>query len=101
MDKMLAILLDGSVGIYLPREFAEQSIGWNGIDPEDLAILLEGPDHPDYWEAWDAVLSSASYTDDAGHTWTLYQDGDLFAVREDADLENLLEAFGFNEESED
>lgn len=101
MDKMLAILLDGSVGIYLPREFAKRFGNWQGIDPEDLAILHEGPDHPDYWEAWDAVLSSASYTDDQGKTWTLYQDGDLFAVREGADLENLLEYYGFNEEYED
>lgn len=66
----------------------EQSIGWHGIDPEDLAILRQGPDHADYWEAWDDVLSSASYTDDDGHTWTLYQDGDLFAVRDDHEFED-------------
>ena len=101
MDKMLVILLDGSAGIYVPQAFAERFENWQGIDPEDLAILRAGPDHADYWEAWDVVLSSASYADDDGHTWTLYQDGYLFAVREDADLENLLEYYGFNEESED
>ena len=94
-------IIDDSHGIYIPQAFAEQSIGWQGIDAEDLAILLEGPENPDYWEAWDAVLATASYTDDDGHTWTLFQDGDLFAVREDADLENLLEYYGFNEEFED
>ena len=103
MDKMLAILLDGSVGIYLPREFAKRFGNWQGIDPEDLAILHEGPGHPDYWDAWDYVLDTAFFKDDQGKTWSLHLDesGYLFAVREDADLENLLEYYGFNEESED
>lgn len=87
MDTIKCII-DSSRGIYIPQAFAEQFEGWHGIDPDDLAILLEGPDHPDYWEAWDAVLSSASYADDDGHTWTLYQDGDLFAVRDDHEFED-------------
>lgn len=89
MDKMLAILLDGSVGIYLPREFAKHfAKDWQGIDPDDLEILRAGPDHEWYWETWDDVLATASYADDDGHTWTLFQDGDLFAVRDDHEFED-------------
>ena len=83
-------IINGAHGVYVPQTFAEQSIGWQGIDPDYLAILRQGPHHADYWEAWDAVLSSASYTDDDGHTWTLHlgENGDLFAVRDDHEFED-------------
>lgn len=81
-------IINSAYGVYVPQAFAERFENWQGIDPDDLAILREGPDHPDYWDAWDAVLYSASYTDDAGHTWTLFQDGDLFAVRDDHEFED-------------
>lgn len=86
---MIEILADSSRGRYIPHHFAEacDMEAW-GVKPEDAAILLAGPDHEWYWEAWDSVLSSASYTDDDGHTWTLYQDGDLFAVRDDHEFED-------------
>lgn len=72
-------IVDGSRGIYVPKNFAERFNGWN-VRPEDVEILLAGPDHADYWETWDDVLRYASYTDDSGRRFTLWQDGDLFAV---------------------
>ena len=54
---VLALLIDGSRGIYIPKKFAENYIGWSGVETEDRETLLAGPDHRDYWEAWDSVLS--------------------------------------------
>ena len=81
-------IINGAYGIYVPQTFAIGCDGWQGVYPAYREILRAGPDHADYWEAWDAVLSSASYTDDDGRTWTLYQDGDLFVVRDDHEFED-------------
>ena len=85
--------LDSARGIYIPQNFAE-SISldeWTGIDKSDFDILLAGPDHEDYWEAWTQVLDNAESNCGA----TLWQDGDLFLVYRDkalADLNEYLES---------
>lgn len=83
---MIEILADSNRGRYIPQHFAEacDTEQW-GIDPEDAAVLLAGPDHEWYWETWDTVLSNAKFTDSAGVEWFLHQDGDLFAVTADDD----------------
>jgi hypothetical protein len=45
--------------------------------------LREGPESPFYWEVWQETLDKAVYVDHEGVEWTLYQDGDLFAVAVD------------------
>lgn len=82
----IELLLNDSRGRFIPRDFAEFDFtNWSGIEPEDIEILLVGPDESDwYWETWDHVLSYASYTDPKGrNTWTLHQDGDLFMICEE------------------
>lgn len=69
-------LVDGLHGQYIPQRFAtnynmEQ---WN-VKPEDAAILIDGPDHPEYDDTWDEVLRTAKC-----NGYRLSQDGDLFAV---------------------
>lgn len=83
-EDTIACILDGCRGIYLPQAFAEcfDCDAW-GVSAENQEILLEGPDHDEYWDAWDEVIQTARYTDDAGYGWYLYQDGDLFACRDD------------------
>lgn len=76
------LLIDGAHGIYVPMAFIEQAQGWD-LPQEAVEIVKAGPDHPDYWEAWVEILDSASFQGEEEHTWTLYQDGDLFAVRDD------------------
>jgi len=75
-------LLDSARGIYLPQGFAlcYNPDEW-GLDPEDIAILKEGPDSEYYWEAWNSVLSSAKFVDAIGRVYFLYlgESGDLFA----------------------
>ena len=73
-------LVNDHHGCYVPQVFA-QNLGqdWCGIKPDDLQILLEGPDNDTYWETWDDVLSTAYYMQGA-HKYTLHQDGDLWAL---------------------
>lgn len=79
MSNGLKLLLSDSRGIYIPRDFVEEFdlTKWKNINPDDVAILHD-PDHPAYWEAWDNVLQYATHTDEQGHKWHLWQDGDLW-----------------------
>lgn len=83
----ITLLIDDAAGIYIPRNFYENFdfSTWN-LKLEDYADLAN-PENEHYWDAWDDLLDNASYSDKEGHTWTLYQDGDLFAVRDDHDWE--------------
>ena len=53
--KHFDLIADGCHGIYIPQFFAEHYPEWCAGEEE---ILLAGPDHPEYWDAWDNVLCS-------------------------------------------
>ena len=76
-------------GIYLPQYFAEsiKPECLSGVSGEDLAILLDGPDHEHYLDAWCDVCSTAKITDSNGVTFYLYQDGDLWLIPTDCEWE--------------
>lgn len=91
----IELFLDGERGIHLPQHFAQiirVSSGWHGIRPEDLDILLEGPEHELYWEAWDSILSHG-YATVNEHVYRLHQDGDLFLYCEEQMTEEEKENF--------
>jgi hypothetical protein len=83
------LLLDGARGIYVPKGFAEcfDMTSWD-VSDSDAEILLAGPDHEEYWDTWAEVLDTARYVDDNVMAWSLYQDGDLWAVRSDHQWED-------------
>lgn len=83
--KAIEILFDANRGQYIPQNFAEEidHSKFTGIESNDIETLLNGPEDEWYWEAWQNVLDNAEYTTDAG-TWTLYQDGDVFLLNDDA-----------------
>ena len=72
-------LIDGANGIYVPQVFAQnfEPEKW-GVDAETIAILLAGPDHEQYWDAWGDVEGYVERDWD-GKRWVLCQDGDLWA----------------------
>jgi hypothetical protein len=51
-----------------------------GVNDEDWAILEAGPDHGNYWDAWDMVEQNAVITDEQGTKYTVHQDGDCWLV---------------------
>jgi hypothetical protein len=70
-------------GIYIPQifagSFAERDVTVTGVSAEDWAALEAGPDHIDYWEAWDNVLIDAKVKI-AGKVYSLYQEGDVWLI---------------------
>ena len=81
----IVCLLSSAHGQYIPQAFikAYTPEKW-GVTDDEAEILRAGPEHPDYWDAWDDVLHCAWHTAEDGRTFALYQDGDLFAVAVDA-----------------
>ena len=78
------LLVSDGFGVYIPQAFTER-VNFErvrNVDPADWAIIAKGPtdDNPDYWEAWDCILSDADITADDGSVYYLWQDGDLWAV---------------------
>ena len=89
---MIQLLINDGHGIYIPQHFASNFEGW-GLTAEDIADLSD-PENEFYWDAWDAILNKACFTDDQGYTWSLHQDGCLFAIRDDLTEEQFEEYFG-------
>lgn len=86
------LFIGESRGIHIPKTFVqyvEDSIPgyWMNMSIWIMAILRIGPDHPDYWEAWDDALANSYYLDNFGKRWTLHQDGDVWLIHEDYDWE--------------
>lgn len=76
----MVLLIDGLRGVYVPKTFADwhcadQCILYPGLII-DLFTLRNGPEDPEYWEAWDSLLANWKYLDGS----TLYQNGDLWIV---------------------
>jgi len=74
--------VDGAMGIYCAQQFARRihRAEWTGIDQETFDILMSGPDHEHYYDAWDDVLRFAEFKDAAEQKWRVEQDGDVFLV---------------------
>ena len=88
VDKgFIELLLDGARGIYLPQEFAQSFVVREAELDEDMACCAAGPDQEFYWESWENILDSGTIEGASGHVWALYQDGDLWAIREDAAID--------------
>lgn len=84
------LLLSDIRGVYIPRDFAEgfDLKAWH-IDFDVSA--LSDPEGEFYWDTWERVVSSAFLFDAEGNRFTLWQDGDLWAICQElmTELEKL------------
>lgn len=84
------LLISDSQGIYVPQVWAsgmdKADALSSKVDWGDVKICQSGPDNEAYWEAWQAILDSAEIADPDGSVWTLYQNGDLWAIRQGVEL---------------
>jgi len=94
MTSAINILVSCCHGIYVPQAFVEgyDLSLWNGIDAEDIETIQAGPEHEWYWDSWNDILNSASYSLD-GRTYRLHQDDDLFAICDELMTDEEYENF--------
>jgi len=87
------VLVDENKGIYIPQYFIKHyENNLKNVDKEDIAIIKKGPEEENYWEAWDSILNTATFTDNKGKKYSLHQDGDLFAIPKDINESTLTES---------
>lgn len=77
-------LMSANWGNDMPKEFVE-GYQFYGASNIDINIILEGPRHEQYWEAWGNILAMCHMIFD-GVKHKLYHDGDLYAIPEDFDF---------------
>jgi len=96
MSNNVHLLLSDARGTFIPRDFVEgfDVTEW-GLDPSAWCVTeCQNPDSEAYWDAWSEILDRAALTKD-GKRYTLYQDGDLWAVAyDDMTDEERKEFFG-------
>lgn len=86
-DHKIKILLEDTRGIYIPQVFYKEfKFEKFSLDRENYTGLSD-PANESYWDTWSRLLTNAEHTDEQGYKWFLFQDGDLFLVREDYDFE--------------
>ena len=89
--------LDDHRGQYIPRDFAtsfaNRDRAVEGVEPENWAILEDGPDHEFYWDAWQEVCDHAVVTDDNGVKYTVHQDGACWLIPVGMEWDDKTEFF--------
>lgn len=94
------LLLSDARGIYIPQNFIEQfSLELWHIDANSWAAKeCANPENENYWDAWSDILDQAFYTDSEGNKFTLYQDGDLWALCFERMTRDEKQNFGFEDD---
>lgn len=92
VSKGCQLLLSDVRGIYIPRDFAE-GFDLNAWHIDFDVSALSDPEGEFYWDTWKRVVSSAFLFDAEGNRFTLWQDGDLWAIC--PELMTELEKFYF------
>jgi hypothetical protein len=94
--------LSDSRGVYIPRDFAasfnDRSKAVAGVSAEDWAVLDAGPDHALYWDAWTDVGADAVVTDEHGHTYFVWQDGDCWLIPTGMEWQDGADFFAWPED---
>lgn len=72
------LLIDSAHGVYIPQVFA--NIYGFLLDPKDVEILKQGPDHEWYWDTWSNVIDRDYAINGRGVTIVQSEDGDVWAM---------------------
>jgi hypothetical protein len=81
------LLLDSNRGVYIPQVFATDFD--IKLPAKIKADLKAGPRSENYWESWNWVLDNVTFVEE-GTKYSLYQDGDLWAIPEGFDIGEWL-----------
>lgn len=81
-------------GIYIPQRFCDSMDANDAhrieVSYSDVLTCQSGPDHPNYWDAWQEILSDARVTDANGRVWRLHQNGDLWEIPDDCEIPDFV-----------
>lgn len=83
------LVSDGLRGVYI-RSHALQILreDWKtGLSKLQEVICLRHPQSEQARDLLDKFIKEASFMDDNGFRWTLHEDQDIFAIREDHELD--------------
>ncbi len=112
----MLLWLSDSRGIYIPRDFAksfsDRAKTVQGVSDEDWATLELGPHYQSetdshtvfndvYWEVWDDICTNAVITDEHGHKYRIYQDGDCWLIPEGMEWNEETDSFDWPDERMD
>lgn len=93
--KAIELLLDSARGTTIPSAFYKDFDfkAW-GLDKSKY-LELESEENEGYWDSWVELLETASYKfkDDSGLSYTLWQEGALFAICPDLMTDSEYENF--------
>ena len=100
----MILFANDSRGVYIPKFFADcvrrECVA--NVTPENWADLEAGPDSETYWDTWLDVCDYATVTDhEAGVTYTLWQDGDLWLIPEGMEWSDKAGTFVWPDSSDD
>ena len=82
----IKLAVDGSWGIYAPARFFKLHPQFLEHLNEDEQAIMSDPANDGYDDIWDEFVRDFEvklHTDSDDHRWNLYQDGDIFFVRND------------------
>jgi hypothetical protein len=110
----MMLWLSGARGVFSPRDFAQSFVDRakhvQGVSDEDWTILERGPGYEDehgalvsnelYWDTWSDVEQNAVVTDEHGHKYRLYQDGDLWLIPDGMEYNEETDSFDWPDERE-
>jgi hypothetical protein len=96
------LLITDAYGVYIPQRFVQEFLdpirgSWQYVGDWPRGECAAGPYTDGYWEAWDEILNRATYTDEDGHTYCLWQDGDLWLLDSSRMTDEEKRNFGFEE----
>lgn len=80
----IILAVDSHYGIYAPQLFFAQYARYFDTAPQQWEELKD-PNHPEYWEAWDELLSDATLTIE-GNQYRVEQNGDIWLIPADMEL---------------
>lgn len=94
----VALIIDGSQGIYIPKLFVESfSLPLWGLDQDEWCVQqCLSPENEHYWEAWEEIMNKAEFKE-GDYTYRLYQNDDLWALDYDRMTDEEKQNFGFEE----
>jgi hypothetical protein len=102
----MLLWLNDARGIYIPRDFAnsfsDRAKHVTGVTAHQWETLEAGPSHEDesYWDVWTEVCDNATVTDENGHKYSVYQDGDCWLIPHGMEWNEDTDSFDWPDERE-